>query len=206
MTPTPDVPPAAPAPSGWRPPWTVLIILGLTAGAVLLAQLTMPDEPEPTPAPLPPTAFVAPLADTWPVLDATPVIGVSVGTRHRAYLLANLWSPQNHVLNDTLGTTPLTVTFCNLNNCTCAFTGEDGAGPLRVTNGGRHPTLPRQMVLLHGGRRFDQETLEPLDKDKEKPFPYKPAEAMRTTWAEWHAKHPDTELYANGRVYTPVEK
>lgn len=201
MTPPPDESHAPRTPAGWRPPWVPLGILAGCALAVLAARATRIDstpDPDPTPA----TTF-RPRGNTWPVTDTTPVIGVTVGTRHRAYLLSDYWAPPRHVQNDSIGTTPVTVTFCNLSNCVLAVAGDDNGPPLPVTNGGRHPTKAGRMVLSYGGRKFEQETLAPLDGDTARPFPYKTVPAERTTWGEWSAKHPDTDLSGNGQLYTP---
>ena len=62
------------------------------------------------------------------------------------------------------------------------------------------------MVLTTGGRKFEHDTGKPLDGDTQKPFPYQEVKAVRTTWGEWLADHPDTELRANSRLYPPAGK
>ena len=135
--------------------------------------------------------------------DTEPVIGVTLGDRHRAYPLADLWPPDRHILNDLFDETPVSVTFCDLDNCVKAFTDNTKAGALELSNGGPNPQKARKMVLITQGRAFEQDTLLPLDGNSERPFPYQPVQAVRTTWGEWRANHPKTELRANGKLYAP---
>lgn len=117
------------------------------------------------------------------------VIGVQVGGCARAYRLAALVGPRSHVINDRLADTPVTVTYCERTGCTRVFTGE-GTEPLDVRTGG----YDRGLLLLLGGHRYRQETGAPVDADTGLPFPLAPIEFVRTTWAEWRAAHPDTDV------------
>ena len=98
---------------------------------------------------------------------------------------------------------PLSVTFCNLDNCVKAFTDHTRNRTLGISNGGANPRKARKMLLVVQGRSFEQDTLLPVDGDTHHPFPYQPVEAIRTTWGEWLLKHPQTELRAKGRLYAP---
>lgn len=191
-------------PSPWRSRGLTALVL-LAAGGVGLgiARLSLPESADEaasttTPATRPVLSMPVP---PLPIEDDTPVIGVTLGQQYRAYPLADLWWPDRHVLNDQVGEVPLSVTFCNLSNCVRAFTADTRGQTLDLASGGRHPDKARQMVLLVGGRKFEQETGEPLDGDTRRPFPYRGVAAVRTTWGRWRADHPKTELRANGQLY-----
>jgi hypothetical protein len=160
--------------------------------------------PQPESGELPPPA-PTPDPDRVPYRDDTQVIGVTLGDRHRAYLLADLWRPDRHVQNDLFDDIPVSVTFCDLDNCVKAFTDDTRGRPLDLRNGGPHPKKSRKMILGVGGRTFEQDTGRPLDGDTDRPFPYAAVPAVRTTWGEWRTAHPDTDLRANGRLYPPAK-
>ncbi len=176
------------------------IVLALLVG-VAVSQFPMNDESGEAPAVNQPLSSVK--EKQSPIQDSEPVIGVSIGTRHRAYPLADLWAPDRHILNDLFDETPLSVTFCNLDNCVKAFTDNTRSDTLELSNGGANPRKARKMLLIVQGRAFEQDTLLPLDGDTEHPFPYQPVDAIRTTWGKWRAAHPETELRANGQLYAP---
>jgi hypothetical protein len=182
---------------------TALVLLAAGGVGLGVARLSLPGAADDTASTATPaTRPVLPMpVPPLPVEDDTPVIGVTLGDQHRAYLLADLWWPDRHVLNDQVGEVPLSVTFCNLSNCVRAFTADTRGQPLDLASGGRHPHKARKMVLRVGGRTFEQETGEPLDGDTRRPFPYQPVAAVRTTWGQWRADHPKTELRANGQLY-----
>lgn len=62
------------------------------------------------------------------------------------------------------------------------------------------------MLLEVGGRKFEQDSLQPVDGDVQKPFPYQEVSAVRTTWKQWRADHPETGLHAHNRLYPPGAK
>jgi hypothetical protein len=165
------------------------------------AEVTVPAVP-PTAAPEPVRELVPPLADD------TPVIGVSMNGRHRAYALSDLWRPADHVLNDMWDDVPVTVTFCNLGNCVRSYTGNLRNETLRIQNGGANPLRPRTMLLKVGNTSYEQETGVPVSTPNSPPsdgtptpFPFETTPSERTTWGEWKAKHPDTEARVAGRLY-----
>ena len=191
--------------SAWRKSvFTVFAVVVALLLGVAISQLTRLDE---SGEPAEPPAFVqlpSSANDGKPRMrDSEPVIGVTLGDRHRAYILADLWAPSQHVLNDQFDETPVTVTFCDLDNCVKAFTDNTKSGKLELRNGGANPRKARRMLLITQGRAFEQDTLLPIDGDKEHPFPYQTVAAIRTTWGEWRADHPKTELRANDKVYAP---
>ena len=114
-----------------------------------------------------------------------PVVGVSINGRSRAYAIWALASdPTQHVVNDVIEGAPVTITYCDLNDCARVFTKADGSGAaLDVKVGGLQKG---KMVLIVGGRKFLQEAEDvPLD---EVPFEH-------TTWKDWKAHHADSEVY-----------
>src|ERR1051326_833941 len=69
--------------------------------------------------------------------DDEQVIGVSVEGRHRAYRVgafADMFT--SLVVNDLVGSTPVTVTHCSRNQCTRVFTSDQRGEPLEVATGG----------------------------------------------------------------------
>jgi hypothetical protein len=180
------------------------LLAGLTAAAVAggLAAGWWAARPDGAPVtPEPAGEWAVPQAAVLD--DDEPVVGVSVGGRHRAYPLAELWLPGSHVLNDTVGLAPVTVTYCNLEDCARAFTADRRDGrPLDVENGGPNPLRARAMLLTVGDARYDQKTGQPVRGDR-KPFPYPELATERTTWGRWRAAHPDTDAWVRGQVVGP---
>ena len=51
-----------------------------------------------------------------------PVIGVTAGGRHRAYLVRALsLGAKSHIVNDVVGGVPVSVTYCDIYTCTRLF-------------------------------------------------------------------------------------
>jgi hypothetical protein len=124
------------------------------------------------------------------------VIGVSAGGKHRAYLLSALTHMQTHVINDVLGTLPVTVSYCDRTECVKVFKGTARGVPLAVSvagwrqfaNGGRGG-----MVVKVNGKRYHQSSGKALDSADH--FPYAEHSFTRTTWKAWKQAHPDTDVY-----------
>ncbi len=182
---------------------TVVALGTVCVVGFLIGRPSQPTEPEKSLPPAPPTRTSDP--DRIPYSDDTPVIGVTLGNRYRAYLLADLWDADRHVQNDIFDDVPVSVTFCDLSNCLKAFTDETRGRPLDLKNGGPHPSKARRMVLSAGGRIFEHDTGLPLDGNTSRPFPYAAVPAVRTNWGKWRTAHPDTEFRANGRLYPPAK-
>jgi hypothetical protein len=127
------------------------------------------------------------------------VIGASLGGEHRAYPLRFLvW---HEVVNDTLGGTPIAVTYSPLCDSAAVFrrtvAGETVAfgvsGLLLNSNlllydrrpGGAGESLWGQLLAraVAGPAAAARRTLDPLP-------------LTLTTWGEWLARHPDTTLLA----------
>jgi hypothetical protein len=133
-----------------------------------------------------------PRAEVAALADEEPVIGVSAGGRTRAYLVRALgMGPQFHIVNDTLGRVPVTVTYCDLFHCTRLFTARGASEPLDISQGG---LKSRGMVLKVEGHPYRQDSSAPLEEGAPS-FPYDPFPGAETTWGAWRHSHPDTDIY-----------
>jgi hypothetical protein len=126
--------------------------------------------------------------------DNAPIIGVFAGGEHRAYPLGALMRPDSHVVNDLLGRKPVTVTFCDIDDCVQVFTDPDKNLPLDIAVGGSNRLRHGKLLLRIGDRLYWQDTKQPLKGDAA-PFPYAQVDYVRTTWGKWREAHPDSDLY-----------
>lgn len=132
------------------------------------------------------------------ISDDRLVIGVSVGNRHRAYLLRSFAMPEEfdietataaeaqelkrHIVNDLIDGVPITVSHCDDNFFTRVFVG-DGDESLRLAVCGRRDG---EMDLDLDGERFLQNATDaPL-----KTHPFRIIE-----WGRWRTEHPETDIY-----------
>jgi len=137
--------------------------------------------------------------------DDSKVIGVSVGSVHRAYLIEAFTMPQEfhvdtatpdeirtlgrHVVNDLISGVPISVTHCDDTSCSRVFVG-DGSESLDVAVvGWRDGEMELQLL-----REFflQDDTVTPL---QDHPF-------QITSWGRWKSDHPDTDIYV-GRDNEP---
>src|SRR5438105_7303951 len=133
---------------------TLLVLLGSAAAAVVLCygyvfhvepwlNEVIPEAPPGDPD-LMSTPFIVPGIDRPAAVPAdeadldanTEVIGVVVGGKARAYVLAALRGPMHHVVNDVLGADPVTVTYSDRADCVRVFTGPAAGRPLDFGLGG----------------------------------------------------------------------
>jgi hypothetical protein len=119
--------------------------------------------------------------------DSESVIGVVIDGRPRAYVVKALSYPQTHVVDDVVAGHPVTVTYCDIKDCTRVFTGN-GDGPLDVGVGGYDDGL----LLRANGRRYRQYSGEAMEPGE--PLPLAQMGFVRTTWKEWRDAHPDTDV------------
>jgi hypothetical protein len=125
----------------------------------------------------------------------TPVIGVTAGGQHRAYVIAALVPVHLHIVNDVLGDAPVTVAYCDRSDHVRVFTSPDSDGPLDVSVGGWVGRYDHGCMLLHvGDVRYRLDSGEAIDNG-EGTFPYPDYNYVLTTWGEWRAAHPDTDVY-----------
>jgi hypothetical protein len=122
-------------------------------------------------------------ANSVALSDRTSVIGVTVESGVRAYLVQALRLPATHVINDLIGNVAVTVTYCDRTDCARVMTELDRREPLDVAVAG---FVRGKLLLDIEGRTYSQD-------DGDVPLP--DLEFSRTTWGEWKAQHPDTEVY-----------
>lgn len=129
------------------------------------------------------------------VRDNESVVGVSVGGHDRAYRLWAMCGRTVHVVNDVIDRVPVTVTYCNRRNCVRAFTmvGE----PDEPLDGAVRGLQDGKMRISINDEVFLQEA---------EVVPVERLEVEVTTWKEWKAEHPETDIYVgDGQSYPPEE-
>lgn len=117
------------------------------------------------------------------LLDKTPVIGVMVESRTRAYVVPAMRLPSTHVINDLLGTEAVTVAYCDVSDCARVLTEKKRGSALDLAVAGY---IGGQLAIEIDGRTFG------LDEDD---LPLPDLEFSRTTWGEWKTHHPETDVY-----------
>ena len=108
------------------------------------------------------------------------VLGISTNGVSRAYLVVGMWEPHNHVVHDNLAGQPITITYCDVNDCAYAYQRKDIAPKDFHVSGWDG----QDMLLLIQGKHYAHPKV---------PLPAHPIK--RTTWGEWKALHPDTKIY-----------
>jgi hypothetical protein len=136
-----------------------------------------------------------------PIRDDREVLGVRVDGRARAYLLAALSFP-NHVVNDLVGGSSVSVAYCDKTGCARAFTGGRAGEPLALDVGGWADE--KGMTLRHGGVEYAEETGENLTTPGGAPLPHRRLTFERTTWGTWRKAHPDTDVYTGDFPADPL--
>jgi Protein of unknown function (DUF3179) len=194
--------------------WFLLrIALGLaalTTAAVLLDRGPSVSDPVAEPAPpekpRPPAKFPgtrqppAVPAAAAALNDNDTVIGVVAAGRPRAYLLRAMnGGPENHVVNDLVGGTPVSVTYCDLGRCVRVFT-DSGTKPLDLKVSGFDDGL----TLVFGDRIFHQKTGKSTRPEDPGELPFQPMKFEQTTWKKWREAHPDTDVVTTLRSTKPA--
>ena len=99
-----------------------------------------------------------------------------------------------HVVHDTVGEQQLTIVYCDKSNCVRVFDSTE---------------VVLDSILMAGMKR-DQLQLKVDQKDyalDDESIPIPDYESERTTWGEWKAAHPDTDIYVGiGRMIGPTVK
>lgn len=122
-------------------------------------------------------------ADEARVDEQAGVIGVSAGGRYRAYLTRAFEDASSHVVNDLVGDVPVSVTHCDQTRSTRVFTTDKRGTVIELMTGGWENN---EMSLRLNDVHYAQTSAEI-------PLADVPFEA--TTWGEWKAAHPDTDVY-----------
>lgn len=122
-------------------------------------------------------------ADEASLADDARVIGVSVDGVDHAFSIEAMSRMDSHVVNDMLGTQPISVTYCDRTDCARVLTREGGTEPIPLDLGG---WMRGSMALRYNQKMFTQ-----LDES----LPLQNHEFELTTWKEWRDAHPETLLY-----------
>lgn len=128
------------------------------------------------------------------------VIGISEGGHDRAYVQEAFQKIRYHIVNDMIGTSPITIAYCVRTNCVSVYTDEYQMKPLNIAVGGWLGNDVREgtMLLRVGETNFRQDTHRSLKSNET--FPYIQRSFERTTWKEWKSKHPKTDVYVQPPV------
>ncbi|QDT12748.1 DUF3179 domain-containing (seleno)protein [Planctomycetes bacterium K23_9] len=114
--------------------------------------------------------------------ESTPIVGVEVGGKPYAFVIAALCDPEQHIVNLFVNETPLSVTYCDLVDCVRVLT-DDSDQPIPLCVGGLD--VEQQVVLLLEGQRYGQSSAGIPLKD----YPF-----VRTTLWNWKERHPSTSV------------
>lgn len=154
--------------------------------------------------PMPPgsTPFVWPGIQKPPLIAAAKaelaadheIIGVLAEGRQRAYSVKGMSGMTQHVVNDLIGQTPVTVTYCVRTDYVQVFTANTLGKPLDVWTLG----WAGELLLRSDNETFSQKTgyYKALAKSDQQPFPNLPF--VRMKWNEWLALYPNSEVYLGG--------
>ena len=130
-------------------------------------------------------------ADAVLLPETAEVLGISTNGVSRAYLVVGMWEPLNHVVHDNLAGQPITITYCDVNDCAYAYQRKDIAPKDFHVSGWDG----QNMLLLIQGKHYAHPTV---------PLPAHPIK--RTTWGEWKALHPDTKIYLGSNPGQPKDR
>jgi hypothetical protein len=132
-------------------------------------------------------------ADRAELPDDEEVIGVVAEGKARAYQLKALYVGRHHVINDLIGSVPISVAYCDISNCTHVYTRHGTTEPLDVWQSGFGKG---GLVLKIEGVAYRHQTGEPLEPGPSiPPIPYENYPWIRTTWKEWKRERPGTDIY-----------
>ncbi len=127
--------------------------------------------------------------------DDQEIIGIEVGGKARAYSLRAMSALSRHIINDVVGDSAVSITYCDGSECIKAFGGGDRRTPLDISNVG---LLDGHMLLQVANVSYIQETGEIVEAPagtSPPPFPYATIPSTRTTWGKWKARHVETDVY-----------
>jgi hypothetical protein len=133
--------------------------------------------------------------------DQEMVIGVVVEGLARAYPVNIMWGPENEVVNDTLGKTPITTSWCPIALSGTVYSRNHGGQRLDFgAIGAEDGVLVLYDSTTHS--RWSQvsgrATTGPLAGAQLDKVP-----SLVTTWGRWRALHPDTTVYEDVEPKAP---
>lgn len=111
------------------------------------------------------------------------VIGVVRGGHARCYVKEVMRPIASHVVNDTVGITPVSVTYCDQRDLVRVFTTDKEGQLPDVKVGG---FMNDEMALMVNGTMYNQSS---------KDIPLPETEFEQTTWDEWKSKYPETRVF-----------
>ncbi len=124
--------------------------------------------------------------------DDETVIGITVGARHRAYILHAFYgNPMVHVVNDVIGQDAVSISVCDRTGCCQVFDEPNQKDPLKLAFGGWRDG---QMMLRTPDGLYYIESLDAV-RAEDKPFRFSALQFEKTTWKKWKEAHPDTDIY-----------
>lgn len=125
------------------------------------------------------------------ISDDEVVIGLVHGGEVRAYSRDSIARP--HFYSDTVGGTPVTVSYCILCNSGMAFINKINDKPmdLACVTAYNNNIIYRDAKTGNIIQQLDGEVIHGPDKGKKLDF----LPTMMATWAEWKQLHPETKLY-----------
>ncbi|MDG2126772.1 MAG: DUF3179 domain-containing (seleno)protein [Fuerstiella sp.] len=121
-------------------------------------------------------------ADAAELRTDEPIIGVVADGIARAYSIKAMSGMSSHVINDVIGTMPVSVTYCDRTDCARAFTGDTPGQPLSLAVGGFSDS---EMLVRFGGEMYRQSSPD---------IPLTEYECELTTWKKWLERHPGTKV------------
>jgi Protein of unknown function (DUF3179) len=149
------------------------------------------------------------------------VIGVIAGGRARAYRLGTMARLSQHLINDLVGGVPVSVSYCDRNECVRVYTGPSGSQPMELKVAG---LLDGEMVLDAGGNLYFQDSGKAVEPDvlesshdpvavaharreressrsgrRAGEIPYTTLAPLLTTWQEWIDRHPQSDVHTGAR-------
>lgn len=127
-------------------------------------------------------------ADSVTISEESPIIGVIVNGEARAYLCLSMSSPAYHVVNDRIGTTPVSVVYCDRTDCARVLTGDFPDSPISLSLGG---FMNNELTVQFQGRMYSQSSTE---------LPLSDHDFVRTSWGEWKEQYPDSVVFLGNRA------
>lgn len=128
------------------------------------------------------------------------VIGVAVGGEARAYPVNQMWRPENEVLNDTLGGTPIATTWCPVAHSAVVYErrldgAKPGGAPLELGAVG----LEKGVFILYDSATrswWSQVAGRGVRGPMEgRALARRPS--TLTTWGAWRRLHPETTVFVD---------
>jgi hypothetical protein len=191
---------------------TAIVLFGIAAGVFMWRLMPSPEkEPEGGNGALAMSPFI-----TTPIRmpsiqqisdvhlpDETPVIGVSVGGKFRAYRLAAFRGTRNLVVNDMFADYPVTVTYSDQADVIRVYTDRRTGDALEVQYGGLHAGeagAPGRMFLKVDEGFYFQDTGEHISPEAGTKIPLRTLPYEKTTWKQWREAHPTTDIYTRFNI------